>query len=645
MINEDKIWNPSTTFIESSNLYQFMQFVNLKYNFKFQTYSEMHQWSVSDLNSFWESIALYFTIDFDRSYQKAVVPKVPFYKTEWFKGSQLSYTYHIQRNFKDQQVALHFSNEQGKKVEITWNALIQRAQQIQDRLLTYNIKKGDCVVGYLLNHPDTIACFLAVNSLGAIWSCCSPDFGIESVVSRFEQLQPKVLLSHTNYCYNGKHYDQQNKIEQLKLGLGSLRGTFEFSGDFSDWDLSTTNVVHLECTSVDFNDPIWILFSSGTTGNPKAITHRTGGMLLEQIKALSLHQNVQSRDLFFWNTTTGWMMWNYALGALLCDAVLCLYDGSPTYPDLGMQWRLAHDLKINHFGNGAPFFSQSVQSNLNELSTLNLTSIKTIGSTGAPLNQATFKGLHFKLPDAQIISLSGGTDVCSAFLGGNSMLPVYAGYIQCVMLGASIAAWNENGEPLLDQTGELVLTVPMPCMPLFFWGDPNFDRYHASYFDHFEGVWSHGDWIVMDSKKGIEVQGRSDATLNRNGIRIGTAEIYNVLDQILFVNDHLIIEIQDSDKHSILVLFVVMDLPLDSIREKEIKKQIRIRCSPRHVPDRIFKVKEIPYTLSGKKMEVPVKKIFLNVPKNKIATLGAMKNPNSLEEFFKLKDHFDLQRS
>jgi acetoacetyl-CoA synthetase len=339
-------------------------------------------------------------------------------------------------------------------------------------------------------------------------------------------------------------------------------------------------------------------------------------------------------------------MWNYALGALLCDAVLCLYDGSPTYPDLGIQWRLAHDLKINHFGNGAPFFNQSVQSNLNELDTLDLTTIKTIGSTGSPLTRAAFKGLQSKLPDTQIISLSGGTDVCSAFLGGNSMLPVYAGYLQCAMLGASIAAWNENGQPLLDQTGELVLTVPMPCMPLFFWGDPNFDLYHASYFDHFEGVWSHGDWIVMDSKKGIEVQGRSDATLNRNGIRIGTAEIYNVLDQVPFVEDHLIIEIQDASDDSKLVLFVVIDHDLlESNDQIEINKQIRIRCSPRHVPDRIFKVKQIPYTLSGKKMELPVKRIFMNYPKNKIASLGAMKNPNSLNEYFKLKDDFDTQKN
>jgi acetoacetyl-CoA synthetase len=623
-----------------------MQFVNLKYDFSFQTYSELHQWSVSDLNSFWESIAFYFTIEFDHSYQKAVVPKVPFYKTEWFKDSQLSYTHHIQRNFKDQNTVIHFSNEQGKKTEITWNALMQRAQEIQTQLLKYDIKKGDCVVGYLLNHPDTIACFLAVNSLGAIWSCCSPDFGIESVISRFDQLKPKVLLSHNNYYYNGKFYNQKIKIEQLKQGLDCLRGTIEFSGDFLDWDLTTTDLVQLNCTSVDFNDPIWILFSSGTTGNPKAITHRTGGMLLEQIKALSLHQNVQSKETFFWNTTTGWMMWNYALGALLCDAVLCLYDGSPTYPDLGIQWRLAHDLKINHFGNGAPFFNQSVQSNLNELDTLDLTTIKTIGSTGSPLTRAAFKGLQSKLPDTQIISLSGGTDVCSAFLGGNSMLPVYAGYLQCAMLGASIAAWNENGQPLLDQTGELVLTVPMPCMPLFFWGDPNFDLYHASYFDHFEGVWSHGDWIVMDSKKGIEVQGRSDATLNRNGIRIGTAEIYNVLDQIPFVEDHLIIEIQDASDDSKLVLFVVIDHDLLESNDKiEINKQIRIRCSPRHVPDRIFKVKQIPYTLSGKKMELPVKRIFMNYPKNKIASLGAMKNPNSLNEYFKLKDDFDTQKN
>jgi len=639
MPHSDTLWSPNSEHIAESNLIAFSNFVHKKYSLNFQDHESLYQWSISHLDYFWEAIADFFKVDFDQPYQKSVTVKTPFYKTQWFKGATLSYAHHIQRNFKDQKTAVIFRNELEQEVEITWNALFKRAFDLKEAFKKAGVGKGDCVAGYLLNHPDTIASFLATNALGAVWSCCSPDFGIDSIVNRFKQLNPKILLAHDAYTYNGKVFDQSQKIEQLSEQLSSLQKTFHFSGNFEKWDLQTECITDLESIPVSFDHPIWVLFSSGTTGKPKAIAHRTGGMLLEQLKALSLHQNLKEGERFFWNTTTGWMMWNYALGALLCGGVLCLYDGAATYPDLGVQWRYAQEKGIHHFGNGAPFFIQCMKEDVS-VDAKKFPHLRTLGSTGAPLSEEAFSWLQSKLPHAQIISLSGGTDVCSAFLGGNPTLPVYSGYLQCRMLGAAIESWNHNGQPLWEETGELIITQPMPCMPVFFWGDTNFSQYHSSYFKLFEGVWAHGDWIHIDPQKGIKIVGRSDATLNRNGIRIGTAEIYSALDQLNFIEDHLIVEIPSEKQQGILILFVVTEKTLDTQAIQEIRTHIRNTCSPRHLPDQIVEVNEIPYTISGKKMEIPVKKIFMGYSKEQVATPGAMKNPAALDAFYELKRKF-----
>lgn len=615
-------------------LSKYKEFLKSNNKLNFKSYNDLHNWSINEISDFWESIVKFFKIEFDKPPTTIYKFNKDFIKTLWFVNSKISYSKNIFKNHKLKTPAIKYQDENGKYLEISWESLKMKTLEFQEILVNNNVKLGDRVVGYCSNTPEVVAAFLAVNSLGAIWSSCSPDFGYDSVYDRFNQIQPKFLFYHSEYMYNGKIFSLDSKVKKLKNSIKSISSIL----DLNTKSTFTNNLkkINLNFISVDFDHPIWILFSSGTTGKPKAITHRTGGMILEHYKALSIHQNVSNSDTYFWYSTTGWMMWNYSLSSLLIGSTLCIYNGSPIYPDNGVLWRFAKKAKINHFGHGAVFF-QNLLSNLpKELVSHDLSNLITIGSTGSPLFKETNIGLNKLFPDAHIVSLSGGTDVCTAFIGGNLDLDVVPGEIQCKMLGASVEVWNDNAKEIKNKMGELVLTKPLISMPVFFWNDINDEKYKKSYFSKFNKIWNHGDWVTETLNGGIIVHGRSDSTLNRFGVRIGTSEIYSAIKDLYYVEDSLIIHVDDSNENK-LILFVKSS---SKINYDELKSVIRLKCSPRHVPDLIFQTPDIPYTISGKKVEVPIKKILMGKNQNDVVSKDSLRNPKSLDWFVEFYENF-----
>lgn len=630
------LWTPSATYIEQSNLKKYESWLQIHKNLTFKDYNALWQWSVDNIAEFWETIYQFFEIKSYTNYQSVLnQPANEMIGSKWFNGSTLSYAEHIFRYKTTERPAIIFQSETQALIEISWAELENKVLALQNYLQEKGIEQGDRVVGYLPNSPDTIAAFLAVNSLGAVWSCCSPDFGLESLIDRFQQIEPKVLFACDSYHYGGKVFDKSEIVKELSAQLPSLLDTVVVESDKWNTILAAVSSQSLSFTVVDFNSPIWILYSSGTTGKPKAITHSTGGNLIEHIKALALHQDVQVGERYSWYSTTGWMMWNFALSSMACGATLCLYDGSPAYPDINVLWRFAKDAKVDHFGGGAAFYINYMKQDTHFFKENSLT-IKTLGSTGSPLPPQAFEWIYENVSkNLQLVSLSGGTDVCSAFMGGCPYLPVYSGEIQCRMLGANIEAWSDEGKPVYGEVGELVIKDAMPSMPLFFWKDEGNQKYRSSYFEKYEGVWCHGDWIKITENSGVIIYGRSDATLNRDGVRIGTAEVYNAVEALAEIKDSLIICIEKEDGSFFMPLFVVLhqNEVLNEELKNKIKAQLRKQYSPRHVPDAIFTVPEIPYTISGKKMEMPIKKILMGTPVEKAVSLDAMRNPQSINWF------------
>ena len=518
-------------------LSKYKEFLKSKNKIIFSSYDELHKWSITEIEDFWLSIVEFFKIEFDKPPISVYRFDKNFIETLWFTNSKISYSRNVFKNDNLKTPAIKYQDENGDYFEITWNSLKLKTLEFQKILIKNNIQIGDRVVAYCSNTPEVVSAFLAVNSIGAIWSSCSPDFGYDSVFDRFNQIQPKFLFYHSEYTYNGKNFSLNSKVKKLKSSINSLSGILDLNtkSKFSNY----TKKVDLNFKSVDFDHPIWILFSSGTTGKPKAITHRTGGMILEHFKALSIHQNVYTSDSYFWYSTTGWMMWNYSLSSLLLGSSLCIYNGSPIFPDNGVLWRFAQKAKINHFGHGAVFFQNLITNIPNGMDSIDFSDLRSIGSTGSPLFRETNIGLNKLFPDTHIISLSGGTDVCTAFIGGNPEMNVIPGEIQCKMLGASIEVWDNNGKQIKGEMGELVLTKPFISMPVFLWNDKDYKKYINSYFSKFNQIWNHGDWVTETNKGGIIVHGRSDSTLNRFGVRIGTSEIYSAISDLDFVEEGL----------------------------------------------------------------------------------------------------------
>ncbi|TYA74071.1 acetoacetate--CoA ligase [Seonamhaeicola marinus] len=643
-----KLWTPSSEFIKNSHLTHYKSWLKDAKNLSFDSYDELWQWSVNKTEDFWVSIWEYFNIKSYTSYTQVLSsPTMP--ECKWFNGATLNYAEHIFRQSKGNDTAIYFSNESGINLEISWNELERKVASMAFYLKSLGVQKGDCVVAYLPNVPEATIAFLAVNALGAIWSSTSPDFGTESVVNRFAQIQPKVLIAVDGYRYNNKPFDKTETVKEIISSLPTLEKVIvlpylnENASDNFSKDIITTNTIFemdggtLHFEPVDFNHPIWVLYSSGTTGLPKAIVHSHGGILLEHYKYMAFHNDVHEGERFFWFTTTGWMMWNFLQSALLMGASIVLYDGSPTHPSFEFLWKLSDDIGINHFGTSAPYLVANMKKQLDIKSNHKLNTIRSISSTGAPLPLEAFDYVYNNIKeDVWLCSMAGGTDVCTAFVGGVPFYDVHSGEIQCRALGVSLYALDDLGSPIEDDLGEMVIDKPMPSMPIFFWNDKDNARYKASYFEDYPGKWRHGDFIQINSEtKGLVIHGRSDATLNRHGIRIGTSEIYRAVNKIEAIEDALILNLELEGGKHYMPLFV--KLKTNNVLTEEVKQainnQLKSDYSPRHVPDEIIEVADIPYTISGKKMEAPIKKILLKMPIEKSINIDAMRNPESVAFF------------
>jgi acetoacetyl-CoA synthetase len=530
-------------------------------------------------------------------------------------------------------------------VELTCDQLRDAVARVRGGLLRLGVGRGDRVAAYLPNVPEALVGLLATASLGAIWSSCAPEFGVRSVIDRFGQIEPKVLLAIDGYRYGDREIERADEVAAIRAALPSLAATVELAylrpdhrslpGAMS-WQELAAEPVELTFEHVPFDHPLYILYSSGTTGLPKPIVHGHGGILLEHLKIHALQHDLGRDDRFFWYSTTGWMMWNYLASGLLVDASVILYDGSPADPDLSALWRLAAEEGVTYFGTSAPFLMACRKAGLAAGSIVDLSRLKGLGSTGAPLPADGYRYVYESVsPSVHLQSVSGGTDVCTAFVGASPLVPVWEGEISCRHLGCAVEAFSPEGRPLVGEQGELVITAPMPSMPVAFWNDPDGSRYREAYFSEFPGTWRHGDWITITDRGSCIISGRSDATLNRGAIRIGTAEFYAVVEAIPAVADSVVVHLEATDE---LLLFVALreGRVLDDALEARLRRELREHLSPRHVPDRIVAVPAVPRTLSGKKLEVPVKRILTGTPPDVAASRGSMANPHALDAFVAL---------
>ena len=642
----DLLWEPSADVRAAANLTDYITWLDRERGLRFADYPALWRWSVEDLEAFWSSIVDYHRIPVRGTYDR-VLGRREMPGAVWFEGAELNYAEVLLGRLDADRPALLFQSERHALSECSARELRSSVAAAAEGLRRLGVGRGDRVVAVVPNIPEAIIAFLAGASLGAIWSSCSPDFGTRSLIDRFAQVEPTVLIAVDGYSYGGKAFDRRAVIEELRRELPSLVRTVLIGyldpdagprdpGEMTWAALTSDTSAPLRFESVPFDHPLWVLYSSGTTGLPKAIVHGHGGVVLEHMKELGLHLDVHSGDRMFWFTTTGWMMWNFLVGSMLVGGVPVLYDGSPGYPGPDALWTLAAEARVSLFGTSAAYVTACLKAGIRPGLDHDLSALRCIGVTGSPLSVEGFGWVYDAVkPDVWLASISGGTDLVTAFVGGNPLLPVHAGRLQGPSLGALVEAFDEAGRSVIDQTGELVLTEPLPSMPVSFWNDPDGRRYRESYFEMYPGVWRHGDWIRIAADGSSVIEGRSDSTLNRQGVRFGTSELYGVVEGLPEIADSLVIGLELPDGGYWMPLFVVLapGVELEAGLTARINAAIRVALSQRHAPDEIVAVPAIPRTLSGKKMEVPVKRLFLGRPLEEVAAPGATADPSALDFF------------
>ncbi len=630
------LWEPSPERIEGAQITDFARAVGVE-----GPYEELWRWSVADVERFWSAVWDYFDVQGVRG--DAVLTSHEMPGAEWFPGAELSYAEHVFRGKADDAVAIRHASETRELGELSWAELREQTARIKAGLERLGVVAGDRVAAYLPNIPETIAAFGACASIGAVWSSAAPEFGARSVVDRFAQIEPKVLLAIDGYRYGGKDFDRSEIVAEIAAGIPALERVVRLGYlDGTGWEdgfLPEGPAPELTFARLPFSHPLWVLYSSGTTGLPKAIVHSQGGILLEHLKKMHLHVDAGPDDRVFWFTTTGWMMWNFLVGVLLTEASIVLYDGNPGYPTLDRLWELAEQAGITTFGTSAAFIASCMKAGIEPAAGRDLSRLAAVGSTGSPLSPEGFDWVYEQLgADTWLFSTSGGTDVCTAFVGGVPTLPVYEGELQARSLGAALESWDEGGTPHVGEVGELVITEPMPSMPIFFWDDPDGTKLREAYFDHFPGVWRHGDWIEITERGGAIIYGRSDSTINRGGVRMGTSEIYRAVLALDEITDALVVDVPREGEENWMPLFVVLreGAELDDDLVKRIAARVRSDCSPRHVPSEVRAIAEVPRTLSGKVLEVPVKRILMGTSPERAASRESLANPAALDPFIEL---------
>jgi acetoacetyl-CoA synthetase len=637
------LWTPREDARLTTQVGRYLDWLERERGLRFDSYDELWRWSTGDLGAFWQSIWDHFEVRPGTPAATALADTTMPGAT-WFPGAQLNWAEHALRlaNRDAADTIVIARSQTRERFELTVSELRDQVARARAGLLQLEVAKGDRVAGYLPNVPEALVALLATASLGAVWTSCAPEFGVRSVVDRLSQVEPAVLLTIDGYRYGSRDVERADEVAAIRAALPGLRATVAIPylhphesriPDAMSWGEFTAEAGPLAFEQVPFDHPLYILYSSGTTGLPKPIVHGHGGILLEHLKIHALHHDLGAADRFFWYTTTGWMMWNYLASGLLVNASVVLHDGAPADPDLGGLWQLAAAEGVTYFGASAPFLMACRKDGLQPGEAFDLSALRGLGSTGAPLPAEGFRYVYEAIsPSVHLQSVSGGTDVCTAFVGASPLVPVWEGEISCRHLGCAVEAFSPDGRPLVGELGELVITEPMPSMPVGFWNDPDGSRYRDAYFAEFPGVWRHGDWITFTDRRSCVITGRSDATLNRGGVRVGTAEYYAVVEALPEVADSVVIHLDEGDE---LILFVALrdDADLDEQLQARIRSEIRGSLSPRHVPDRIVAVPAVPRTLSGKKLEVPIKRILTGTPPDEAASRGSLANPQSLDAF------------